>query len=366
MNKQKLITELQSQGLRLGDASGGASGRKGGAGPSDHKAVTVGDTTIMVPIYTGTASQSPFVLEIPEASASEAQSSTLVRDLQPLAPISFPEQPRFYDLTTADGIPYRHIALLHSHDVLATTVLQTCRRYRNPDTVCQFCAIEKSLDAGRTIARKTPTQLAEVAAAAVELDGVKHMVMTTGTPNTADRGAAYLTECAKAIKAQVNIPIQAQCEPPDDFAWFERMKAAGIDSLGMHLEAVDPAVRARIMPGKAEVPVDYYFEAFAAAVPVFGWGQVSTYLLAGLGDSLETLVEASDRLINLGVYPFVVPFVPITETPLANHPAPDTDFMFTLYQKVGAMLKAAGMTSESINAGCAKCGACSALSTFEK
>jgi len=93
---------------------------------------------------------------------------------------------------------------------------------------------------------------------------------------------------------------------------------------------------------------------------------VSTYLLAGLGDSLETLVEASDRLINLGVYPFVVPFVPITDTPLANHPAPSSDFMFALYQRVGALLKAAGMTSEEINAGCAKCGACSALSTFEK
>ena len=143
------------------------------------------------------------------------------------------------------------------------------------------------------------------------------------------------------------------------------MQAAGIDSLGMHLEAVDPDVRARIMPGKAEVPLTHYFDAFDAAVRVFGWGQVSTYLLAGLGDSLETLVEACDRLISLGVYPFVVPFVPITGTPLAHHPAPTTDFMFAVYQKVGALLKAAGMASADINAGCAKCGACSALSTFE-
>jgi radical SAM protein (TIGR04043 family) len=282
-----------------------------------------------------------------------------------IAPVAFPQQPQFYSLTTADGIPYWKIALLHSHDVLATTVQQTCMRYRDEATACQFCAIEKSLDAGRTIARKTPAQLAEVAEAAVRLDGGKHMVMTTGTPNRSDRGAAYLTECAQAIKARVNIPIQAQCEPPDDFIWFERMKAAGIDSLGMHLEAVDPAVRAKIMPGKAEVPLSHYFEAFEAAVRVFGWGQVSTYLLAGLGDDLETLVAASDRLIKLGVYPFVVPFVPITDTPLATHPAPSADFMFALYQKVGGLLKAAGMSSAEINAGCAKCGACSALSTFE-
>jgi len=245
-------------------------------------------------------------------------------------------------------------------------VLQTCIRYGNSDTSCQFCAIGQSLTADRTIARKTPEQLAEVAEAAVRLDGVKHLVMTTGTPNTTDRGAAYLTECARAVKARVNLPIQAQCEPPDDFIWFDRLKAAGVDSLGMHLEAVDPAVRARIMPGKATVPLTYYYEAFAAAVPVFGWGQVSTYLLAGLGDSLETLLTACDRLIQIGVYPFVVPFVPITGTPLANHPAPGSDFMYALYEQVGRQLKQAGMTSESIKAGCAKCGACSALSTFER
>jgi biotin synthase-related radical SAM superfamily protein len=92
---------------------------------------------------------------------------------------------------------------------------------------------------------------------------------------------------------------------------------------------------------------------------------VSTYLLAGLGDRSEALVETSDRLIQLGVYPFIVPFVPITGTPLAQHPAPDSQWMYALYQQVGQLLKQAGMSSQDMNAGCAKCGACSALSTFE-
>jgi biotin synthase-related radical SAM superfamily protein len=100
-------------------------------------------------------------------------------------------------------------------------------------------------------------------------------------------------------------------------------------------------------------------------VQVFGWGQVNTYLLAGLGDSLETLLAMCDRLIQMGVYPFVVPFVPITGTPMADRPAPDRSFMFALYQQVGAMLNKAGMYSQDIKAGCAKCGACSALSSFE-
>ncbi|MGF1569879.1 MAG: MSMEG_0568 family radical SAM protein [Nodosilinea sp.] len=360
MDKRQLITELQSHGLKVADPSAEPLGRRGGAGPSDHRAITLEGTTVMVPVYTGAAAQSPYVAQVVSSGATQLEQNGVA-----LAPIDFPAPPRFYALTTATGIPYWKIALLHSRDVLATTVQQTCRRYRDPATACQFCAIEQSLEAGRTVARKTPEDLAEVAEAAVRLDGVKHMIMTTGTPNTSDRGAAYLTECAWVIKQRVNLPIQAQCEPPDDFTWFVRMKAAGIDSLGMHLEAIAPAVRARIMPGKADVPVEVYFQAFEAAVAVFGWGQVSTYLLAGLGDDLETLVATSKRLIALGVYPFVVPFVPISGTPLAHHPAPSSAFMMTLYQRVGALLNSAGMTSADMKAGCAKCGACSALSTFE-
>lgn len=359
---QQLITDLQTKGLNLSaQSTQGASGRKGGAGPSDHKAVTIGDTTVMVPVYTDGAARSPYGID----ANSPTGKLYLTKDNQVISPLDFPRQPKFYGLKTADGIPYSHIALLHSNNVLATTVRQTCIRYDNRKTACQFCAIEESLAAGRTIARKTPEQLAEVAEAAVRLDGVEHMIMTTGTPNTTDRGAAYLTECAQAIRARVTLPIQAQCEPPNDFAWFEKMKAAGVDSLGMHLEAADPDVRSRIMPGKAKVPVSYYFEAFKAAVEVFGRGQVSTYLLAGLGDRKETLIEISHQLIDMGVYPFVVPFVPIVGTPLANTPPPSSEFMSEVYQAIGKQLKKAHLLSSEMKAGCAKCGACSALSGYE-
>ncbi|MEM6252829.1 MAG: MSMEG_0568 family radical SAM protein [Cyanobacteria bacterium P01_D01_bin.156] len=360
MNQKQVITELQTKGLNLVTDTVGASGRKGGAGPSDHKAITIGETTFMVPVYTDGAAQSPYGVN------NDSGQAVLTKDNQAITELDFPEKPKFYDLTTAEGIPYWKIALLHSRNVLATTVLQTCIRYDNRKTACQFCAIGQSLEADRTIAKKTPEQLAEVAEAAVRLDGIENMIMTTGTPNVTDRGAAYLTECAQAIRARVShLPIQAQCEPPNDFTWFERMRSAGIDSLGMHLEAADPEVRAKIMPGKAKVPLSYYFKAFEAATKVFGRGQVSTYLLAGLGDSQETLLNVSERLIDIGVYPFVVPFVPIGGTPLADHKPPSSDFMYDLYQGIGQMLKQANLLSSEMKAGCGKCGACSALSLFE-
>jgi hypothetical protein len=336
-------------------ANEGVASRRGGAGPSDHKAVTIDGHTIMVPIHTGAAHQSPFVVE----------DGTIKRGHIPIAAISYPKTPRFYRMQTLDGIPYSHIATLHGADVLATTILQTCIRYESRRKTCKFCSIGQSLAAGRTIAHKTPQQLAEVARAAVLLDDVKHMVMTTGTPHTSDRGAAVLTESAFAVRAAVDIPIQGQCEPPDDDRWFERMHAAGIDTLGMHLEVVTPSVREQIMPGKAQVPISRYLEAFEAAVGVFGRGQVSTYILAGLGDTREAIIQISEKLLELGVYPFVVPFVPISGTPLEDHPSPSPEFMRSILDPLGAMVAAAGIRSADIKAGCGKCGACSSLSIYE-
>ena len=361
-NLQDLITELQWLGMRLDDGIAGAPSRKGGAGPTDHKAVTLHGRTVMVPVHTNASRTSPFIARTPGADGS----STLEREGVRIGTISFPRQPKFYSLQTFDGVPYWKIAVLHASDVLATTVLQNCIRYQNRATTCQFCAIGQSLKAEKTIARKTPEQLAEVARAAVLLDGVKHMVLTTGTPNLTDRGARVLCESAFEIKGAVDLPIQGQCEPPDDFVWFKRMRDAGIDNLGMHLEAVEPEVRARIMPGKASVSLDHYFDAFEKAVAVFGRGQVSTYILAGLGDSAESILRTCERLVAVGVYPFVVPFVPVSGTALESSPAPSSDFMRPLLKELAGMLDVGGMRSSDLKAGCGKCGACSSLAGYEK
>jgi len=355
-----LLTELQVHGV-VDPAVPGNQGRRGGAGPSDHRALTIDGTTVMVPVYNARSQASPYRL----TTAADG-SLSLAQGDSSLAQVQVPPEPAFYGLTTAEGIPYRAIALLHSRDVLATTLLQTCIRFRDRSQSCQFCAIEQSLEGGRTVVRKTPQQVAEVAEAAVRLDGVRQLVMTTGTPNSDDRGARLMAETALAVKARVDLPIQGQCEPPEDPSWYRVMKDAGVDSLGMHLEVVEAAVRRRILPGKSELSLERYYEAFAQAVAVFGRGQVTTYLLAGLGDSAESLIGCSERLIQLGVYPFVVPFVPIAGTPLQDHPAPSTAFMVEVYTGVAALLRGSDLRAEAMAAGCAKCGACSALALFEQ
>src|SRR6478735_1316508 len=87
--QQYLITELQTHGLRLADPGEGAPNRRGGAGPSDHKAVNVMGTTVMVPIHTNTAERSPYL-----ARKSRTDGMSILEcDGEEVGVISFPRRP---------------------------------------------------------------------------------------------------------------------------------------------------------------------------------------------------------------------------------------------------------------------------------
>lgn len=325
--------------------------RSKGAGPSDDGHLVVAGANATLPIV----ADSPY--QVRDGQVYRAGRS-LGLSVEPV------QRPRFYDLRTVDGVPYQQIALLHGKDVLATTVVQTCIRY-DESTRCRFCSIEESLRGGATVAAKTPAQLAEVAEAAVRLDGVRQMVMTTGTTTGRDRGARNLVRCVKAVlQAVPGLPIQVQIEPPGDLSVLAELRAAGATSIGIHVESLDDEVRRRWMPGKSTVPLAEYDAAWDEAVRVFGRNRVSTYLLIGLGEDVDELVAGAGRLIERGVYPFVVPLRPMLGT-LARADGvlpPPPAVVEEVTARVAALLSAAGMRGADQGAGCAACGACSLLS----
>jgi radical SAM protein (TIGR04043 family) len=324
--------------------------RPAGAGPSDDGHVVIDGRNATLPVN-------------PASPYTVADGRVWLGDRDTGLSLDVVRRPKFYDLSTADGVPYEQIARLHGRDVLATTVVQTCIRYAE-DQRCRFCTIEEPLRSDATVAAKTPAQLAEVAAAAVRLDGVRQMVMTTGTTTGRDRGARNLVRCVRAVLAAVpGLPIQVQIEPPADLAVLDDLRAAGAASIGIHVESLDDAVRRRWMPGKSTVPMAEYEKAWDHAVRVFGRNQVSTYLLIGLGEDPDELVAGAAGLIDRGVYPFVVPFRPMTGT-LARRdgvPAPAPSLVRDVTARVAALLRAAGMLGADQKAGCAACGACGVL-----
>jgi radical SAM protein (TIGR04043 family) len=352
----RLITALQSAGLRVEVP---LATRTGGAGPADAGMLYVEGVAATVPTSAAYVAGSPYALR-----GEDDGSWAVYRDDVRLATASPAPRPRYYDLSTADGVPYWQIALMHL-DSMASTVLQTCA-YWGTDDQCRFCGIGVTLAAGRTIAKKTPAMLAEVAQAARELDGAVDATLTTGSTATPDRGAMYVARCGAAVKEAAGLPVQVQFEPPADLDVIDRVAGLGIDSVGIHVESFDPAVLARVAPGKARWGLEAYFAAWERAVAAFGPGQVSTYVILGMGEDVDVTVEGCRRAIDLGVYPFVVPLRPVPGSLMEDFLPPPREAVEAVYRRIVPHLLRRGLTSAGVVAGCARCQACSGLGAFER
>ena len=350
----RLITELQGHGLRVEVP---LESRQGGAGPADAGMLWVDGFAATVPTGAHYARTSPYVLR------AEDDGWAVYRDDERLASAEPSRRPRYYALATADGVPYWQIALLHL-DSVASTVIQTCAYWGNSDQ-CAFCGIGVTLANGRTIARKTPAMLAEVAVAARDLDGAVDATLTTGTTATPDKGALYVARCGQAVHEASGLPVEVQFEPPRDLAVIDRVRDMGIASVGIHVETFDPQVLARIAPAKARTGIDGYFRAWERAVAAFGEGQVSTSVILGMGEDPDLIVEGCRRAIDIGVYPFVVPLRPTVGSLMEDLVAPSPEYCETIYRRVVPYLNARGIGAHTAAAGCARCQACSGMSLLE-
>nr|QNS30080.1 hypothetical protein GZ26G2_53 [uncultured archaeon GZfos26G2] len=354
METKNLKVDLLCLGAR---ASGLDKGRKAGAGPAAGGMFLFGGTVVNVPTQSWFVAQSPYTVE-----AENGGRYAIKREGERITEVKFP-QAKFQELKTKDGIPYYKIALLHGANCLATTTIQTCV-YWNTAKRCKFCAIELSLKSGATIAKKTPEQLAEVALAAQKLDHVKHVTLTTGTTPTPDKGIDHLLEIASAIKEATGLLIHAQFEPPEDLRIIDRLSDS-VDTVGIHGECFDREVLKHVAPCKAEIPFQHYVDAWKRSVDVFGDSQVSSYVIAGLGESDESIISGSKLLAELGVYPFIVPLRPIPGSMLEKEKPPSPDRMRAIYEQVAVILRDTGVSQKKNKAGCVRCRACSALPDFE-
>ena len=231
---------------------------------------------------------------------------------------------------------------------------------------CRFCGIEISIKTQSTVAVKTPDQLAEVAARARDLDGIQHVVLTTGTCGAPEKDIDHLARCTAAIKKASGLPVHVQCLPPQKPGVLETLKEAGVDTIGLHIESFDEAVLAATAPAKAAIGLKGYLRAWKEAVELFGPNQVSSFIVAGMGEKKESILRGSALLADLGVYPFIVPLRPIPGSLMENTRPPDPAFMVEVYEAAAEILKNRGLSSSKCLAGCVRCGACSALRFYEQ
>lgn len=353
----KLIDHYKNQGIEI------SFGRKGGAGPLGGRYFLFENRTLVNAALWNDPQKSNLVLRENRDGYFEVYD---VRNKIEHSKLKLIQNPRYYnsDYMTSDGIPMKKIALVHGLDCLSSTIYQKCV-YWACGEACKFCGIELSLESDATIEEKNAQQMSEVIAVAKKEGRCNHMTLTSGTDENIDKGAKRYIELLKGIKRNYpNLPLHVQIEPLEDLSYITELKEAGADTIGIHLEVLNQKIRDKITPGKSRISYESYEKNWKHALKIFGENQVSSYLLTGFGESPEDFILDTEKIISLGVIPFITPVrsIPgIKDLPKTNH-----NTMVEIYKKVAKIMKEYGVNPLKSKAGCVRCSGCSAISDAYK
>ncbi|OGL41595.1 MAG: hypothetical protein A2043_09350 [Candidatus Schekmanbacteria bacterium GWA2_38_9] len=356
MDTKKLKVDLQFYGVKIGNLQ--EKIRATGAGPASNITFSIEEIPINAPVTEFLTESSPYEIK------KDSEIFKLFKSDEYITDILFPKTPNFYNQKTAKGVPYYKIALFHGCKCIATTVFQKCDLWRE-GLQCKFCAIEFSLENNSTIPVKLPEDLAEVAWYAKTYDDISFFTLTTGSSKNPEGLTKHLCNCIKAIKIKSGIPIHIQVSPNGNIKSIKDLYDAGADTIGIHIESFDKKVRSEILPGKNRIDIETYKIFWKEAVNVFGRNQVSSFIVTGIGESTDSILEGSKMLCEMGVYPYIVPLHPVPNTPLSFKRSIDPDKLTEIYESVSRLLKENNLSWQNSLAGCVRCRSCSALPEFE-
>lgn len=350
---ETLIDHYKTQGIQID------YGRKGGAGPSGGRYFLLEDglTLVNVALWNNPNTTDLFLKENRNGyfEVYNEGSNQLFGKLKLI------QNPLFYNpkYLTSDGIPMKKIALVHGVDCLSSTIYQKCV-YWACGEACSFCGIEVSLQNDATLEEKNAKQMSEVITAAKKEGRCNHMTLTSGTDESKDKGAKRYIEILQGIKKNYNdLPLHVQIEALEDLEYINKLKEAGADTIGIHIEVLNEQLRRDITPGKFHLSYQLFEENWKHAIEVFGQNQVSSYVLTGLGEKKADFLKDVEKLVSVGVIPYITPVRSIP----GKHNLPLTDYnvLLEVYQRTGELMKEYGLNPLKNKAGCVRCGGCSAI-----
>ncbi|MFX1390372.1 MAG: radical SAM protein [Promethearchaeota archaeon] len=347
----ELINTYKTQGIEID------FGRKGGAGPLGGRYfILENDKTLVNVALWNNQEKTNLVLGQKKGEYFEVYD---IRNKNTFGKVRLVRNPKFYELETSDGIKMNKIALVHGIDCLASTIYQKCI-YWACGEACAFCGIELSLKYDTTIEEKNAQQMSEVITAAKKEGRCTHMTLTSGTDESEDKGAIRYIELLESVKKNhPDIPIHVQIEALEDLNYINKLKEAGADTIGIHIEILDDVLRKEITPGKASLSYNLYEKNWKHALNIFGENQVSSYILTGFGESISDFINDVEKIISIGVIPYVTPVRSIPgkkDLPITN-----TSDLLKIYKKCGVLMREYGVNPLENKAGCVKCGGCSAI-----
>ncbi|MFH1328195.1 MAG: radical SAM protein, partial [Candidatus Bathyarchaeota archaeon] len=351
----KLKVELQSEGLHS-ESIHSMIFKKSGAGPSGMISLTLpGNHCAWIPATLPIFSASPNKLH------AENGKFLVAERFFDKTPVEVTKMPNFYSKITSKGIPMHKLGLLHGKDCIGTTINPNCY-YWKIDKPCHFCGIEAPVKAGHSIGEKDPNQFIEVLDEAKKEGLCNHVTLTTGATENKDEEIAIYSTFVRKVKEVFDIPIHVQLTPPKNLERLSELSDAGVDTVGINIESLDPMIFNKICPGKArDNGRSMYANAWKAAINIFGEAQVSSFVIMGLGENMQVTLLELEKMVRFGCVPFITSFTPVVGSLMETISPPSFNYMLETYRSVATIIRKYGLDLTKSKAGCVRCHACSAL-----
>jgi hypothetical protein len=309
------------------------------------------DLWVNVPVLERFAGRSPFTL-IHDPERRKHEPRYRIRDQRDGSSydVRIPPEPAWYGRKTSSGAEMSRIGVLQGN-YLGVYVSNTCLYWAgSPSTACKFCTTGKNVGLSEIRGKKV-ADVVEVALAARDESGSIFTHLNTGYHfEDVDRyekihGLRQCEPFVRALRAEVGGFIGVQCMPVPRrmFHEYDALIEAGADHFSFCFEFEDPAVFARLCPGKAAtLGQPAFFEAMDYTAKRLGPGRVSGEIIAGL-EPLAATKRGIDRIVAAGAFPTVCIFRPTIGSELENVPPPEPDEMKEVFAHVWETCRRAGL-----------------------
>ncbi len=211
-------------------------------------------------------------------------------------------------------------------DAPPTTIYMLTYRRGKCSASCAFCPQSKTSSAradmlSRVVWPEFPTEevIKRIAEAYEKGEVQRACVQSLNYPNV----QRDLTNLAKSILATCGIPISVSCQPLSRKE-MQELAEAGVKRVSVALDAATEELFEKLKGASAGGPYRWrsHMRALREVVQIFGRNNVSTHLIAGLGESEQEFVKMIQECVDMGVYPAVFAFTPVSGTVMEHNSPP--------------------------------------------
>ena len=214
-------------------------------------------------------------------------------------------------------------------DALPTTLYMLTYKRGKCSASCAFCPQSKTSSGradmlSRVIWPEFPTEevVARIAEAHKKGNVQRVCIQALNYPNI----QRDLINITRSIRATCGIPISVSCQPLSRKK-IQALAEVGVNRISIALDAATEELFDEVKGASAGGPYRWkkHLKSLEEAVQIFGRNNVSTHLIAGLGEQEEDFIKLIQKCVNIGVYPAVFAFTPVPGTIMENNSPPQPE-----------------------------------------